>query len=70
MNRYICSKCGKPLDKEPQNLVWQQVVGWEHRRSAGGTNHVALRQTQEIFMCHTCMTRLQAGIPVEQQTLL
>ena len=54
--------CGhKELD-ERHVTVWSKVEGWEKKRDAGGTNHVALRKPLGVFMCAGCMDLLRAGL--------
>ena len=66
---YPCSQCTRLVD-ERREVIWSQVIGWEKKREAGGTNHVALRRPQNLFMCDDCMTKLQQGVSPDQQTLL
>ena len=54
----LCA-CGRRISLDN---AWQKVIGWEHRRSQGGTNHVALRRPQNEFMCDECMGRERRGI--------
>jgi hypothetical protein len=65
-----CTECGKELDQNLPGAWWVQVIGWERKREQGGTNHVALRVQQEVFMCNACMVLRQAGISPKQGALL
>lgn len=64
-----CSVCQRDLDERIEK-VWVKVVGWEARRVKGGTNHIALRERFEEFMCNGCMHLKQMGISPGQESLL
>ncbi len=49
--------------------VWSKVTGWEKKRDQGGTNHVALRQPLNEFMCVGCMDKLKSGVSARQLQL-
>jgi hypothetical protein len=63
-----CSTCNRKISGT--EIFWQQVLGWEKKREAGGTNHVALRKPIERFMCAGCMTLKQSGIHPGQTSLV
>lgn len=46
--------------------VWSKLEGWEKKRAAGGTNHVALRKPLGEFMCNGCMEKLLSGVAAAQ----
>lgn len=60
-----CTACGRQMD-ERLETVWQKLTGWDKKRSAGGTNHVALKRPLHEFMCAGCMDKLQNGVPALQ----
>lgn len=63
-----CSECGREITEV--EIFWQRVSGWEKHREAGGTNHIALREKRQEFMCAGCMVLRQSGIPREQTSLI
>lgn len=63
-----CSECGREI--ESIEIFWQRVMGWEKHREAGGTNHIALREQKQEFMCAGCMILRQSGISREQTSLI
>ena len=67
--QYPCSQCTRLVD-ERFEMVWHKVTGWEHKRDAGGTNHLALRRPQNEFMCDECMEKLRNGLSPQQGSLL
>jgi hypothetical protein len=64
-----CSKCGRPINEHIET-VWQKVIGWEKKRDAGGTNHIALREPQPEVMCAGCMQLMLDGLDPGQQSLI
>lgn len=58
MTTSSCDRCGHPV--QPRN-AWREVQGWEHPRTGGGTNHVALREHTGKLRCNGCMVLLQSG---------
>ncbi len=69
-NPYLlrCSECGALMD-ERHHTIWSKVEGWEKKRDAGGTNHVALRIPLGVFMCVGCMDKLRSGVAASQLSL-
>ena len=67
-NAVRCARCGEAI--ENLATVWMEVLGWEHDRSQGGTNHVALRKRTGRLMHNACMKLEQDGIPSGQDSLL
>lgn len=63
-----CSSCSLLFD-ERIVVMWSKVEGWEKKRDAGGTNHVALRTPLDEFMCPTCMDKLRNGLAAGQLVL-
>lgn len=49
-----CVRCSNPIERG--KTVWGEIVGWEQKRTGGGTNSVALRQRTGRQMCDPCMT--------------
>ena len=64
--RIVCVECGEPV---LQDYCWNEVIGWEHKRYQGGTNHISLRKKTGKLMCSSCMMKLQAGVAAGQMTL-
>ena len=64
-----CSECKQPIDDRFHNY-WTKVEGWERRRSAGGTNHLAMRKQKDEFLCDACMRMLQRGLDPRQSSLI
>jgi hypothetical protein len=64
----FCRECGRAV--RPKENPWTEVVGFERKREAGGTNHVALRKRTGVLICPQCMVRLQAGLDAGQLGLL
>lgn len=52
------------------DIAFRKVSGWERRRTGGGLNALALRQSHDEYACYACIERLQKGISVSQTTLL
>jgi hypothetical protein len=63
-----CSQCNREI--QSIEIFWQKVSGWEKRREAGGTNHIALRQQHEEFTCAPCMTLIQSGLSPSQTRII
>jgi hypothetical protein len=61
-----CASCGRPVER----VELHEIVGFERDRSAGGTNHVVARHRTGRVVGSCCALRVQAGVPVEQGTLL
>ena len=64
-----CAYCGRAVDPDAAS-TYRQVIGWEHPRSAGGTNALAARQPQNTYACDSCIYRLRKGLSPHQQVLL
>lgn len=62
-----CTFCGKAIDA---NSDYQKVVGWEKKRSGGGTNAVRGRENVDEWACRWCVDKLAKGIDPGQQGLL
>jgi hypothetical protein len=62
-----CAFCGGPIVAEHD---YRQVVGWERRRSAGGTNAIRLRANTDQWACFRCVDKQAAGVAVEQTELI
>lgn len=65
---FKCCECGRGMD-ERRDTVWGKVTGWEKKRHAGGTNHIACRRPLDEFMCDACMRKVLAGVPAGQDSL-
>lgn len=52
---FVCAFCQEHINPNARN-TYRRVTGWEHRRDAGGTNAVALRETHEEFAHSSCIT--------------
>lgn len=64
-------QCGTELPVTSERMFRRVVGGWAHKREAGGTNHVALIEWGEEFVCWLCLEKLQKGIdPSAQRTLV
>jgi hypothetical protein len=63
-----CHKCGRELNEKTET-VWNMVVGWEKRREAGGTNHIALRRRKDLYCCNGCMTLMLDGLSPAQEAM-
>lgn len=48
---------------------WREITGWDHPRTAGGTNAVTLRTETGRVACDTCIARLRAGVSIDQTAL-
>lgn len=63
-----CSMCGAPLSPWQ---AYQRVRGWEKpRQRRGSGSSIVLREKVEEFACGACISQLQAGAQVRQETLL
>lgn len=65
---YRCSACNCLMD-ERVDTVWEKVEGWVKPRDAGGPNALSLRKPLGVFMCDACMSKLRAGLSVDQMVL-
>lgn len=64
MTEVRCSLCGQAgIDPERD---YRRVIGWERRRSAGGTNAVALRQPLGEWAHRNCVDLTTSGISLDQ----
>lgn len=66
--KLTCDQCGREMDSNVET-VWNLVEGWEKKRDAGGTNHLALRKPKDVVRCNGCMTLILAGLDPRQETL-
>ena len=67
-----CFYCGDQVDPLARS-TWRRVVGWERKalaESRRGGSDIVLRETRDEYACPSCVTRLQAGLPVAQESLL
>jgi len=64
----FCAECDRVI--EPKENPWAEVTGFERKRDAGGTNHVAMRRRTGKIICPECMVKLLAGLSAGQQSLL
>ena len=64
-----CFYCHKPISVTSDSGNYRKVTGWVKQRSKGA-NEVALAQDLFEYACRACMSRLKAGVAVEQGTLL
>lgn len=64
-----CIDCGNSIT----GTHFQRVTGWERSRSQGGTNAIALREPEQVFMCVGCMElrrrQARSGVSAQQMTL-
>lgn len=67
MTSAACVHCGGPID---ENRDYQQVTGWEKRRSQGGTNAIKLREPQGVWACCVCIDGQATGIIRGQTSLI
>ncbi len=56
-----CSFCGEEVDRE-SSRTYRRVIGWEHPRSEGGTNALALREPLDEWACFLCIDKLRRQI--------
>jgi len=67
-----CFYCREPIDPLDRS-VWRRVVGWERKgfaESRRGGSDIVLREPRDEYACPGCVVRLQAGLPVAQESLL
>lgn len=64
-----CAFCEEPVDADATR-TYRRVTGWEHPRTAGGTNALALREPLDEFACSPCIDRQRRGLAPEQESLL
>jgi len=67
-----CFYCGGQVDPLARS-TWRRVVGWERKalaESRRGGSDIVLRESRDEYACPSCVTRLQAGLPVAQESLL
>lgn len=65
-----CVFDGKEIDPR---TAYRRVTGWERKsalESRKGGSDIVLREPIEEYACGACITRLQAGIAVGQESLL
>jgi hypothetical protein len=58
---FTCPFCHRSIDPTAAHGVYQRVVGWEKRRSGGGTNAIALRRTEQVWAHNLCVERAKNG---------
>ena len=68
-----CYFCGEPI-LEPKTS-YTQITGWERMagiRPSGkqGGSDIYLREPTGEVACETCITKLRAGVALEQESLL
>ena len=61
----VCDGCGRTVSRH--ETVYQFTFGWAKLRGRGGTNALALRETEDRFMCSACITRAKAVHPEQGQ---
>ena len=62
-----CSLCGRPIETpEEQRRAWKQMVGWVTPR---GSKSMTGAKPTGAFAHETCITRIRAGLSVEQNAL-
>lgn len=64
-----CTFCDAELDPRA-TTTYQKITGWDHPRSGGGTNALALAKRLEEFACYLCIDRQKHGVSLEQQSLV
>jgi len=67
-----CTYCGREVDPRAQS-TYRRVVGWERKAFAAsrrGGSDITLREPRDEYACPTCVDRLQAGVSVNQESLL
>jgi hypothetical protein len=61
-NQVTCHYCYDVIDMDAET-TYQRVQGWaKNRGGRGGTNALALRQTQLYWACHMCIDKRTAGL--------
>ena len=66
MNAFRCELCYLEIDPHDR-FTWQRVVGWEQRRTQGGTNHIALREPRQEFAHPLCIRMARQGHLAQEQ---
>jgi len=64
-----CFYCQKHIPHHELDRCFRQVIGWEKHRTKGGTNALAMREPQQVWMHSSCMSLYKRGI-VHGQTSL
>lgn len=62
-----CIHCQGPIDEDQD---YRKVIGWERRRSAGGTNAIKLREPLDDWACRWCVEKQVKGLAPSQGALL
>ena len=65
-----CWYCGKHIPHHLIDRCYRQVIGWEKHRMKGGTNALAMREPQQVWMHTDCMSLYKRGITPGQQSLV
>jgi hypothetical protein len=65
-----CFHCGQPIGRDDLDRCWRKVSGWEKHREQGGTNALALREVEDLWMHNSCMLLAKRGIAPGQGTLV
>jgi len=55
-----CRFCTRQVEPTDRN-IYQRVVGWERRRTSGGTNAIALREVKQEWAHAHCVDRAKEG---------
>ena len=61
-----CVSCGGRVE----HVELYEIVGFEHERAQGGTNHVIARKRTGRVVGDCCAHRVKQGVPIEQGRLL
>jgi hypothetical protein len=67
-----CFYCERVLDPDGSG-VYRRMVAWSKptdRPKAGRYADLKLREPRDEFACHSCIWRLESGLPIEQGSLL
>lgn len=64
-----CSECEREVQPGKPG-TYTRIEGWDTPRSAGGTNHIVLRETKDEYLCSSCAVKLQSGVNTKQAALI
>ena len=64
-----CTTCKSPVLPDDPNVL-REIVGWMRPHEPGRRDQVVGRRETGGLMCGSCATRLQHGLPPQQETLL
>lgn len=56
-----CVMCGEDVDADKAG-TYRKVIGWESRRSSGGTNALRMRQPLHEYAHRTCVDIAARGM--------